>query len=167
MNRPKPPQRPSARPTRVSGPPAPEVWRPKRRPPTPPRRPARPRWRTASLVALSAGIALYVVASLQGDLPWQVGVYCALMSTLCYGAYMSDKEATRHGTWRTRESVLLGLGLAGGWPGAVIAQEVLRHKSSKVTFRRRFWLTVWLNWAAFALLFTPILAPWTPLYPLP
>lgn len=32
---------------------------------------------------------------------------------------------------RTQESTLHGLSLLGGWPGALIAQQVLRHKSKK------------------------------------
>ena len=40
--------------------------------------------------------------------------------------------------------------LAGGWPGGLLAQQVLRHKSSKPAFRVAFWITVALNIAAFA-----------------
>jgi uncharacterized membrane protein YsdA (DUF1294 family) len=34
---------------------------------------------------------------------------------------------------------------AGGWPGAVLAQQWLRHKSSKAAFRARFRVTVIVN----------------------
>jgi len=37
--------------------------------------------------------------------------------------------------------------LAGGWPGAILAQQWLRHKSSKLAFRRWFWCSVALNMA--------------------
>lgn len=40
---------------------------------------------------------------------------------------------------------MLLLGLAGGWPGAVLAQQWLRHKSSKLSFRWRFHVTVVLH----------------------
>lgn len=56
---------------------------------------------------------------------------------------------------RIRERTLHLLSIAGGWPGALIGQQWLRHKSVKASFRRVFWLTVLLNVVAFALLCTP------------
>jgi uncharacterized membrane protein YsdA (DUF1294 family) len=38
--------------------------------------------------------------------------------------------------------------LLGGWPGAALGQYVFKHKSSKPSFRRLYWLTVLLNVAA-------------------
>jgi heme/copper-type cytochrome/quinol oxidase subunit 3 len=46
------------------------------------------------------------------------------------------------------------LSLVGGWPGALVAQQKLRHKSQKQSFRIVFWITVLLNCAAFSWLFT-------------
>jgi len=42
----------------------------------------------------------------------------------------------------------------GGWPGALIAQQTLRHKSRKESFRAVFWVTVVLNCAVLGWLFT-------------
>ncbi len=56
--------------------------------------------------------------------------------------------------WRIPESTLLLAGLLGGWPGALLAQHLLRHKSSKPSFLAEFWATVALNVLAFA--FTPL-----------
>jgi uncharacterized membrane protein YsdA (DUF1294 family) len=47
------------------------------------------------------------------------------------------------------------LALAGGWPGALVAQTLLRHKSRKQPFRSVFRATVLLNCAALAWLLTP------------
>jgi uncharacterized membrane protein YsdA (DUF1294 family) len=47
------------------------------------------------------------------------------------------------------------LGLIGGWPGAIVAQQLLRHKTSKRSFRIAFWVTVVLNIAVFVLLVSP------------
>jgi uncharacterized membrane protein YsdA (DUF1294 family) len=58
------------------------------------------------------------------------------------------------GAWRTAENRLHVLALLGGWPGALIAQQVLRHKSRKASFRFTFWVTVVLNCVALAWLFT-------------
>jgi len=83
-------------------------------------------------------LALYLVASL-----------------LTFIMYAADKSAAKKGNWRTQESTLHLLSLAGGWPGALIAQQKLRHKSKKQSFRSVFWVTVLLNFVAFVWLFTP------------
>jgi uncharacterized membrane protein YsdA (DUF1294 family) len=59
--------------------------------------------------------------------------------------YAHDKSKARRGLWRTKESTLHLLALLGGWPGAAIAQQILRHKSQKRAFRNRYWLTVIMN----------------------
>lgn len=61
--------------------------------------------------------------------------------------YAVDKSAAQRGRWRTAESTLHVLALVGGWPGALIAQRVFRHKSRKPSFRAGFLLTVVLNCA--------------------
>jgi hypothetical protein len=38
-------------------------------------------------------------------------------------------------------------GILGGWPGALVAQTTLRHKSRKTSFRIVFWATVAMNCA--------------------
>jgi uncharacterized membrane protein YsdA (DUF1294 family) len=35
--------------------------------------------------------------------------------------------------------------LVGGWPGALLAQGLLRHKSKKASFQVAFWMTVVAN----------------------
>ena len=40
------------------------------------------------------------------------------------------------------------LALIGGWPGALVAQQVFRHKSRKVVFQFALWTTVALNCGA-------------------
>ncbi|KAF1021531.1 MAG: hypothetical protein GAK30_01750 [Paracidovorax wautersii] len=76
-------------------------------------------------------------------------------SAVCYGAYALDKRAAQRGSWRIAEKTLHGLALIGGWPGALLAQHYLRHKSSKASFQALFWLTVVINVAAFVLLASP------------
>jgi uncharacterized membrane protein YsdA (DUF1294 family) len=34
------------------------------------------------------------------------------------------------------------LSLVGGWPGAWIAQQTLRHKNRKASFQQMYWITV-------------------------
>jgi uncharacterized membrane protein YsdA (DUF1294 family) len=82
-----------------------------------------------------------------------IGLYFVL-SPLTFLMYAKDKSAAKKGGWRTPESTLHLFSLFGGWPGALIAQQKLRHKSKKQPFRFVFWLTVLLNCAGFLWLFT-------------
>lgn len=77
-----------------------------------------------------------------------------LLSVIAYIAYAVDKSAARKGRWRVKESSLQLLALLGGWPGALFAQELLRHKSTKASFRAGFWAMVALNVGACAWLAT-------------
>ena len=76
-------------------------------------------------------------------------------SLITFAAYARDKSAARNDGWRTSENTLHILALFGGWPGAMIAQQTLRHKSSKRSFRAMFWVTVLLNCGFYVWLFTP------------
>ncbi len=59
--------------------------------------------------------------------------------------FWADKQAARAGRWRVSENVLLGLCFLGGWPGGLFASQLLRHKTSKVSFRVKFWCVVALQ----------------------
>ena len=73
-------------------------------------------------------------------------------SLVTFVVYALDKSAAKAGRWRTPEKTLHILALIGGWPGAMLAQQKLRHKSQKQPFRAIFWLTVAINLAALTLL---------------
>jgi len=81
-----------------------------------------------------------------------------VMSVVCFCSYALDKSAARRGERRTPESRLLVLGLLGGWPGAVLAQQWLRHKTVKQPFRQLFWCSVAANVAGFVWLWTRLAA---------
>lgn len=85
---------------------------------------------------------------------WVFALYVA-MSLLTYFVYYFDKNAAQNGERRTPEDTLHLLSLFCGWPGALLAQQKLRHKSKKKSFRTSFWFTVILNFVAFFLLTTP------------
>jgi len=72
-----------------------------------------------------------------------------VISVVCFVLYAVDKHAARRGLPRTRERTLLLAGFAGGWPGALLAQRWLRHKSAKAEFLAKFWGTVGANLACF------------------
>lgn len=69
--------------------------------------------------------------------------------------YAKDKRAAINGNWRVPEKTLHILSVAGGWLGALIAQDKLRHKTQKQPFRAIYWLTVAMNVAAFVWTLTP------------
>ena len=81
-------------------------------------------------------------------LPWWALPALALLNLLTFFAYWQDKYAASKGAWRISESTLHLWGLAGGWPGAWFAQQILRHKSRKGSFLANYWATVFLHCAA-------------------
>jgi uncharacterized membrane protein YsdA (DUF1294 family) len=65
--------------------------------------------------------------------------WIALISLLTFFAFAADKRAAIRGDRRTPEATLLTLAAAGGSPGAVAAQQLLRHKTRKEPFRTLLW----------------------------
>lgn len=111
----------------------------------------------SSLYLIPLFAAFYLTCHLLWSLPaglW--GAYMA-MSLATFIVYAGDKRAAAKSQSRVPERTLHGLALACGWPGALLAQQLLRHKSSKTSFLRRFWWTVGLNVFGFVLLATPLL----------
>ncbi|MFJ4143094.1 DUF1294 domain-containing protein [Pseudomonas sp. NPDC089734] len=87
----------------------------------------------------------------------KAGLFVALaaypvMSLLAFLLYRHDKRQAGNGGWRTPENVLHASELLGGWPGALLAQQVFRHKTRKLSFQMLFWLIVlvhqvlWVDW---------------------
>jgi uncharacterized membrane protein YsdA (DUF1294 family) len=123
-----------------------------------PSRPAKHRFDPLSLVVLAAFALAWAVVAVMRGVPSWAGVLYAGASAACFALYAIDKSAARAGRERIPESVLLSLGLVGGWPGAIVAQQVFRHKTAKWTFRVRFWISVVANvglFVAVALLSRP------------
>jgi len=105
-------------------------------------------------------LLLYVALALRWHVPWPVGAAYVGLSLLCFLLYARDKAAARAGRRRTPERSLHLLALLGGWPGALLAQRHLRHKSRKAAFRALFRVTVLLNLAAFMALSSPQGGSW-------
>jgi uncharacterized membrane protein YsdA (DUF1294 family)/cold shock CspA family protein len=100
-------------------------------------------------------VALLIGVVLAGYVPLIISILYLVLSLAAFLAYALDKSAAESGRWRTQESTLHIFGLAGGWPGALLAQQLLRHKSSKREFQATFWLTVMLNGGALIWLVSP------------
>jgi uncharacterized membrane protein YsdA (DUF1294 family) len=104
---------------------------PPAKPYTAPRQPPTGR---AGWFAIAAFAGLYLLAALRWQVPHGVALFYGVSSLVCAVAYAQDKWAAQAGRWRVRESSLLLLGLVGGWPGAIVAQQLLRHKTRKPSF---------------------------------
>ncbi|MCU8103285.1 DUF1294 domain-containing protein [Shewanella sp. SM101] len=92
-------------------------------------------------------LAGLIGAAQQHMLPVGIAGMYLTLSLLTFIAYAIDKSAAKRNKWRTKESTLHLLALMGGWPGALFAQNLLRHKSVKASFRNVFWITVVANLA--------------------
>lgn len=117
-----------------------------------------PSWGLATFLAIPAFVLLYLAVAMMWHVPsWVAAVY-AVTSALCFFDYKKDKSAAATRSWRVSESRLIFMGLLGGWPGAIFAQQILRHKSKKREFRSAFWTSVVANILAFLAAFTPIIS---------
>ena len=72
------------------------------------------------------------------------GGWVLVLSILTFWLYWIDKKRARKGEWRVTENALQLMAFLGGWPGAFVAQKILRHKSSKASFQFTFWLIILL-----------------------
>lgn len=108
-----------------------------------------------SILFATAFLTILIISACTAKIPYWLPALYIITSLFTFLLYAKDKSAARKGTWRTPESTLHLLSLAGGWPGALIAQQKLRHKTQKQPFRFIFQFTVILNCLALALLCTP------------
>jgi uncharacterized membrane protein YsdA (DUF1294 family) len=99
------------------------------------------------------GIAFLIAIGLGwlvGKLPAVVAIAYGALSLFAMLLHGIDKSAAINNRWRIRESSLHLVALPGGWPGALVAQDVFRHKSSKAAFQNVFRATVVFNCAGLA-----------------
>ncbi len=88
-------------------------------------------------------LSLYIIKTTYYPL-----VVYSIASVVCFFSYLSDKRKATNGSWRVQESTLHFLELIGGWPGALIAQQTLRHKTRKLRFQLTFWAIVLMHFIA-------------------
>lgn len=99
-----------------------------------------------AMLLLLCALPVYGVVSigLHGG-SWLFSVIYPLMSLMAFGLYGHDKKQARTQGQRTPEKLLHGAELLGGWPGALVAQQVFRHKTRKFSYQLVFWLIVLLH----------------------
>lgn len=95
--------------------------------------------RLGLLAALPCAALIRLTSSVD---PLPLVGYVIFISLVTYLLYWRDKRKAQAGEWRIPESTLHLAELAGGWPSAYLAQRVLRHKISKLSYQIGFWLIV-------------------------
>jgi uncharacterized membrane protein YsdA (DUF1294 family) len=109
------------------------------------------------LALMLVWLVMLVAGAFTGRFTWFVLPAALGLNLMTFYTYWQDKHAARQGAWRIKEDTLHLLGLAGGWPGAWFAHQILRHKSSKQAFRAVYWATAILNTTA---LLAWVALPW-------
>ena len=77
--------------------------------------------------------------------------YCGA-SLVTFVAYGWDKRCARRGKQRIRERTLHSMELLGGWPGALIALRIFKHKRRKRSYMAMLiaiialHVGVWIAW---------------------
>ncbi|MFC4453256.1 DUF1294 domain-containing protein [Deinococcus sonorensis] len=74
------------------------------------------------------------------------------MSLVAFVAVWQDKQLARGGHQRIPERQLHRLEAWFGWPGSLLAQQVFRHKTRKVSYQRVFRRVVALHLGGLAVL---------------
>lgn len=103
------------------------------------------------IIAVLICVAFTVYLFMQAQfLALKIYAGCSLIVFLLY---WKDKRAAITGTRRIPETNLHIMALLGGWPGALAAQQLLRHKTKKLAFQSLFIITIAVNIVAFVLIF--------------
>lgn len=108
----------------------------------------------SAIIVVAIFLCLLVVSIVLGKIPVHAIFFYLIVSGITFIIYANDKSAAINNRWRTPESTLHLFGMIGGWPGALIAQRMFRHKSKKREFQAIFWITIIINCAILAWLTT-------------
>ncbi len=92
-------------------------------------------------LVFSALSAIFVLGE-KNIFPVGIFWFYVLASFVTFCVYAIDKAAAKNDRGRIPENSLHLLELVGGWPGALVAQRLLRHKSIKFSYQIMYWLCV-------------------------
>lgn len=88
-----------------------------------------------AMLILAFYIVLFVIAP-------ALALSSLIISMITAGLYVIDKRAAERHGFRIPEGTLHIAAMLGGWPGALIARPILRHKTRKTRFISFFWASV-------------------------
>ena len=74
-----------------------------------------------------------------------LAIWTLVVSAVTAILYSWDKRAAIKGHRRIREKTLLTCSILGGWPGALAAGQLLRHKTQKSSYRLKFSICAVVN----------------------
>ncbi|UPT61950.1 MAG: DUF1294 domain-containing protein [Hyphomonadaceae bacterium JAD_PAG50586_4] len=77
------------------------------------------------------------------------------VNVIAFLAFGWDKRCAERRMRRIPENTLLGLALFGGAAGALVGQQLFRHKTRKQPFAALLWCAVAINVAALAIWLSP------------
>lgn len=110
---------------------------------------------SARLLVIPAFGLLLGALHMTWPLPRVVTTLYGALSMALFIVYGMDKWAAKRGRARVAETSLHLIALMGGWPGALLGQQVFRHKTAKPAFLRWTWAMVALNLLALVWTVTP------------
>jgi uncharacterized membrane protein YsdA (DUF1294 family) len=71
--------------------------------------------------------------------------YYIVINLTLFLAMISDKLKAKKNKWRTKESTLLTLAIAGGGVGGIIGMYLFRHKVNKAKFKRVYIISIFAH----------------------
>ena len=99
-------------------------------------------FRMLALLLPAGFLAAVVLAARAGAIPAWIALVYGAGSAVTALAYAEDKRRAQRGAWRLSEQTLHWLAMLGGWPGALLAQPLFRHKTQKRAFQLDLWIIV-------------------------
>lgn len=95
-----------------------------------------------SLILLPLLLSSYLIWLTHNPIPLFMYTFLSALTILFYAI---DKKRALTSRWRIPETYLHLLEALGGWPGALLAQNDFRHKTTKPSYRRVLWSIVALH----------------------
>jgi uncharacterized membrane protein YsdA (DUF1294 family) len=65
-------------------------------------------------------------------------IWFGVLNLLCIAVFAFDKWLAGRGSQRVPEKILLLLAALGGWPGGLLAMNLFRHKTAKLSFKVKY-----------------------------